>query len=286
DQNRFSQHGVHVWPYRPHEHLVIVLGSPLQSGSEITLPFGKNRFEIEFSALSYSSAYRNEYLYKLDGIDANWSRISGKNPLAIYSLLPSGRYRFKVKAANNDGVWNNAPIYLDVYVKSDVLNSKMLKVVIVSLIILIPFLITGVLIGRQNRKALRKPQKTEVVIPEIDSENKEKLVALEVLMKSEKLYLDPDLRLSNLANKIDVSSNHLSMLLNDYVGLNFYDYVNYYRVEEVKKRLMDLRYQHQTISSIGGDCGFNSKSAFYRIFKNVTGKTPSQYQKEVEAKVN
>ena len=97
-------------------------------------------------------------------------------------------------------------------------------------------------------------------------------------METEKIYMDSELSLTHLAEKIDVSTNHLSMLLNEYIGKNFYDYINNFRVEEVKSRLRDPSYQKQTLSSIGGDCGFNSKSAFNRIFKNLTGKTPSEFQ--------
>ncbi|GAA3584683.1 ligand-binding sensor domain-containing protein [Snuella lapsa] len=255
----------------------IIMDSPLESGVQITLPFKDNRFEVEFTALSYASAFRNKYLYKLEGIDSLWHEVSGENPQASYSLLPSGKYRLYVKVSNNDDVWNDTPIYLDIYVKSDVLNSVAFKL---SMAVLLLFLIVLILFKRRNNNNRQKVKKAKSNDLEMDLDVKEKIAELEAMMKSEKLYLDPDLRLNKLADRIDISANYLSTLLNDYVGENFYDYINYYRVEEVKKRLLDPVYQNQTISSIGGDCGFNSKSAFNRIFKNFTGKTPSQYQKQ------
>ena len=115
----------------------------------------------------------------------------------------------------------------------------------------------------------------------MDRENKNLVSRLNEEMLENHMYLDPNLNLGQLAEKLDISANHLSMLLNDYVEKNFYDFINYYRVEEVKRRLGDSSYDNQTILSIGVDCGFNSKSAFNRIFKNITGKTPSQYKNEV-----
>src|SRR5690606_15105758 len=128
-----------------------------------------------------------------------------------------------------------------------------------------------------NRDPKRKPRPT--IILEANEEDKGVINALESLMLTEKLYLDPELGLNGLAQRLEVTPNHLSMLLNDYIGKNFHDYVNSYRIDEVRERLVDPAYKNMTISSIGGDCGFNSKSAFNRIFKKSTGKTPSEYRK-------
>lgn len=101
------------------------------------------------------------------------------------------------------------------------------------------------------------------------------------LMETEKPYLEPKLTLSNLADELDISINHLSQVINQCEGKNFFDFVNSYRVEEYKERATDPAYQNFSILAIALDSGFNSKSSFNQVFKKFTGKTPSQYLSEV-----
>tara|TARA_R110002050_G_scaffold161882_5_gene291697 strand:+ start:11877 stop:14765 length:2889 start_codon:yes stop_codon:yes gene_type:complete len=260
-----------------------VLNRPLGSGSIITLPAKDNRFEIEFACLSFTSPLRNQYAFKLEGLDRDWRYTTGNDPSARYSKLKAGNYRFYLKASNNDGVWNERPIYLDIVVRANFMDRNIVKIGIAVLILLTLFF--GMLAFKKykgsglTKKSNPKAKKFHKPIDlDLEGGNMEKVKELNQLMEMDKVYLDSELGLSQLAEKIEVSTNHLSMLLNDYIGKNFYDYINHYRVEEVKRRLKDPSYQKQTLSSIGGDCGFNSKSAFNRIFKNLTGKTPSEYQ--------
>ncbi|HLT50418.1 MAG TPA: two-component regulator propeller domain-containing protein [Arenibacter sp.] len=261
----------------------LLLAEPLNSGSVIRLPAKANRFQVEFTSLSYASPYRNQYAYKLEGVDKDWIRTSGKDPSARYPKPKSGRYRFYLKASNNDGIWNDRPIYLDIVVSANFMDRNIAKMGIVLLILIA--IILGILAFKKYRGNTpsrhqninhKKPQKP--IDPLLESENLNKITELNFLMETEMIYMDATLGLSELAEKLKVTNNHLSILLNDYIGKNFYDYINSFRVEEVKRRLKDPHYQKQTLSSIGGDCGFNSKSAFNRIFKGFTGKTPSEYQ--------
>lgn len=264
----------------------VVLKKSLGPKASVILPAKDNRFDIEFSALSYTSPYRNKYMFKLEGVDENWNIVSGKNPHASYSKLPSGNYRFYLKYSNNDGVLSEEPIYLNIVVKGNFFEGKAFKVLAVFLFLSTMILAILLFKKYKNNPRLRKlnhkiKSKLKPIDPEVEKELLGEVAALDNLMTTKQLYLDAELGLNQLAEKMNVSANHLSMLLNDYIGKNFYDYINHFRVEEVKKRLKDPSYSKQTISSIGGDCGFNSKSAFNRIFKNSTGKTPSQYQNQM-----
>lgn len=263
----------------------IIFTNSLESGTQITLPYGYNRFDLFFTALSYTSPIRNQYTYKLEGVDQEWKEVSGKNPKAAYSNLPAGTFRFYLKAANSDGAWSSEPIYLDVIVKHSFWEGKKVKIIVALLIgMLLVFAFLLVQKKRRNKlfdKAYAKKQKnSKPISEEANQENLLKAKQLQQLMEVEQLYLNTELSLNDLADKLEVSPNYISMLLNDYVGKSFYDYVNAFRVDEVKKRLLDPAYSNQTLSAIGGDCGFNTKSTFNRIFKNFTGKTPSQFQKE------
>ncbi|MEY4589337.1 MAG: hypothetical protein RL497_1413 [Pseudomonadota bacterium] len=85
-------------PGAPHS----VLKKSIEETTEIHLTHKQNTLHFEFSALSFSSSQHNKYTYKLDGFEENWN--TGNT--ATYTDLDSGRYVFRVKAANSDNVWN------------------------------------------------------------------------------------------------------------------------------------------------------------------------------------
>lgn len=101
---------------------------------------------------------------------------------------------------------------------------------------------------------------------------------IEIYMKSERPYLDPDLTLPKLAEGLNVSTHHLSQVINEMHGRNFFDFINQFRVEEVKKKIQDEKFHNFSLLGIAYESGFNSKSAFNRVFKKMTGKTPSQFR--------
>lgn len=101
---------------------------------------------------------------------------------------------------------------------------------------------------------------------------------LEFLMRSKKIYRNPNFSLVSAANLLGISGCYLSSMINSINNISFIDYVNKYRISDVKKNLLSYQYTHYTIVSVGLEAGFNSKSAFYSAFKKCTGITPSEFQ--------
>ena len=97
-------------------------------------------------------------------------------------------------------------------------------------------------------------------------------------MLCQKPFLDSSLTLEKLAKQLSVSKHHLSQVLNETLKQSFSDFVSHYRVEEVKRRLVDSRQHRFTILSIAYDSGFNSKSGFNKTFKKLVGKPPSEFK--------
>jgi AraC-like DNA-binding protein len=111
-----------------------------------------------------------------------------------------------------------------------------------------------------------------------DEESELLLSRLEKAMRVKRPYADPELSLAKLAGLLSTSHHHLSQLLNQRLSTSFYDYVNGYRVEQVKAELAKPGRSEASILDIALDCGFNSKSAFNKIFKRATSMSPSQYR--------
>ncbi|MEM8896022.1 MAG: helix-turn-helix domain-containing protein [Bacteroidota bacterium] len=99
--------------------------------------------------------------------------------------------------------------------------------------------------------------------------------AKEVMMKDQP-YLNSDFRLPEFAEKLGVSPNDLSQVLNDLEGTSFTDFVNRYRVEKAKTDL--LLFSDKKVIHVAYDCGFNNKVSFNTAFKKFTGSSPSQYR--------
>ena len=114
--------------------------------------------------------------------------------------------------------------------------------------------------------------------------SKEKLDKLEqklqLLMQDSKPYLDNELSRQQLANKMQLHPKDLSRLINERFGLNFFDFINSYRVAEFQRISNQSEYQHLNLLGIAFEAGFNSKTTFNNAFKKFTGMTPNQFVKK------
>lgn len=105
--------------------------------------------------------------------------------------------------------------------------------------------------------------------------------ALLLAMQKEDFYKNPNLKISDLATYLHISSHQLSQLLNDNLNKRFTNFINEFRIEEAKKLL--LKDQHLTVEAIAHEVGFNSKSSFYTAFKQFTQQTPAAYKSAILA---
>ncbi len=100
-------------------------------------------------------------------------------------------------------------------------------------------------------------------------------------MEEKKPYLNNELTLSDIAEELNIPTYQTSQVINEGIGKSFFDLVNEYRIEEVKKKLSDQNFSHLSFLGIGFESGFNSKSGFYKAFKKSTGMTPSEYKRSI-----
>jgi AraC-like DNA-binding protein len=96
------------------------------------------------------------------------------------------------------------------------------------------------------------------------------------LMADEQPWLEPELTLTELAHRLRTNPAQLSKVINAGCGQNFNDFVNTYRVQEARRKLVDARFAHYSLVGVALESGFNSKSTFNRVFKKLLGQAPSE----------
>ncbi|MDW3648436.1 MAG: helix-turn-helix domain-containing protein [Bacteroidia bacterium] len=131
-------------------------------------------------------------------------------------------------------------------------------------------------LGFSKAEALLQPMKMQAN----EDENSDLLNALDLLMKEEKLFRNPELRIAEIAMKLESSPRELSRQINSALHCNFSTYVNRYRIQEVKEKLLSEAFEKYTLQHLAHEAGFKSKSSFHESFKAETGMTPSAFRKK------
>lgn len=129
---------------------------------------------------------------------------------------------------------------------------------------------------KTNISAEKKPYSTSKLKEEVANDFLRKL---EEYMFTKKPYLNEKLTLQQLSEEVHIPPHYLSQIINTGFKKNFFDFINEYRIEEVKRKINDPEFKDYSILGIALDSGFNSKTTFNRFFKKITGFSPSEYKK-------
>ena len=100
---------------------------------------------------------------------------------------------------------------------------------------------------------------------------------LEELFEKEKPYLDSKINLRDLADQLKTNTKYLSQVVNFHAKTNLQQFINRYRVEEAKRKMLSEDYGNLTLYGIAMQCGFKNKSTFYKVFKQLTDTTPMNF---------
>ncbi|WP_181899493.1 helix-turn-helix domain-containing protein [Flagellimonas nanhaiensis] len=125
---------------------------------------------------------------------------------------------------------------------------------------------------------------TKILVPRtyVYDKNPDFEQRLKQLFDEDKMYLNPTLTRQDIAKRLNLSNHEISYHLSQHLKTSFTDFVNGYRIEEFKRKLEKNDNPNYTFLGMALDCGFGSKASFQRAFKKKTGKTPSEYKKEVQ----
>ena len=247
----------------------------------IVLPESGNSIRFKFSNLDYSLPNANVYEYRLEGYDKDWIKQNGVNEVT-YKDLPSGKYVFKLRVPDGDVMTEQQTVVVVRKSYSFLIGLFLVAVLIAILIVyfsskiwMLKRRMTNERIILSTVKEQGKAKKT--VLPEVKVNSL--LDNLLSYMENEKPYLSAKLNISDVSMKLDCTEIELSQLLNNHLNVNFSNFINTYRVNEIKHRLNQDNLSKYTLKALSEQCGFSSKTTFYRVFKNVTGMTPLEYCK-------
>jgi AraC-like DNA-binding protein len=136
--------------------------------------------------------------------------------------------------------------------------------------------IKGLIVTYRNKSRDKISSSSTSLAPAIVQET---IATLKRSMERDRVFLNPNLNLDILSQHSGIPPKTISSVLNQHLQKSFNEFVNGYRVEEVKGRLQKSEQSNLTILGTALECGFNSKASFQRIFKEMTGFSPGEYQK-------
>ena len=133
-----------------------------------------------------------------------------------------------------------------------------------------------------NQESSLEYEKEEVTTASLEAEKLTKyqnqFEIIDSFIRKNNKFLEPKYTLQNLAFDTELSTSTLSYIINNVYGKTFIDYINEMKISQAKLLLLNPEYEDYTITSIGLESGFNSKSTFYTVFKKHTGLTPNEYK--------
>lgn len=138
-----------------------ILTEPITRTDEIVLPSAMNVFSIEFTALNFFHPEKNEYKYLLEGFNSDWLSVGSDSRKVTFTNLDPGEYTLRVKAANNDGFWNEEGTRLKITVLPPFWKTKTAFAIYVLLIIMILVVIRKIIQQQERMKFVIKQERME-----------------------------------------------------------------------------------------------------------------------------
>jgi ligand-binding sensor domain-containing protein/AraC-like DNA-binding protein len=236
-----------------------------------------SELKIDFTAISFVYPQRVRFRHRLDGFDKDW--IEGQTERSVrYQNLPAGQYRFRLLAANADGLWNTEETQFSLTLRQAFTQTRFFQGLILMLLAGTAVLLHLFLRQRYLQRRIRpKYHSTPLNPTEADGQ----LDMLNRLMEGEHLYRQASLSVKDLSQRTLLTTRTISQILNERRKQNFFEYINTFRIREARDIIADPQLRrNRSLLDIAYAVGFNSKSAFNRAFKQVCGHTPSEMKRK------
>jgi len=263
-----------------------ILNMDISVTKRITLKHRQNSIAITFACPDFASDGRNRFIYRLDGFDRDW--IQARNRAASYHFTQKGHYRFLLKAANKDGVWDSRIASLEIKVLPVWYKTRMAEILF--MLLLLALVIAGAY-NLHNRMKARGEEKLRQVASEYEGKMRRlRLLSYAVspytLTRQNEEFLfgaidfietnitNPQFSVEMLAERAGMTRMNLYRRLKTLTGLSPVELIKKIRIE---KACSLIKESYLSIAEIGNMSGFNSPSYFNTAFKKELGCTPGEY---------
>jgi AraC-like DNA-binding protein len=284
------QYKVMLYPVRKGSDLLTAREmSIMVENREISLSwnFTSQVLQAEPILVDFAPQQGRLYEYRVDG--GEWQQIDNGEPIDVRHLL-MGQHTLTVRLMGVEGTETTWQLL----VKPSVwawLELILFIVAIVSLWLWWRY-------RKYTKEVIAEHQLTEQALIEESEELREKYQKVKVdeaecedivkrmkeYLECERVYTNADLKMKDLADVLHLSAPKLSQIFNLYLGENYYDFINRYRLDEFKRLIEAGEYKRFTITALSEQCGFK-KSNFFSTFRKVEGLTPAEYLKKRGIKV-
>jgi len=248
----------------------------------ISLSPDDDTFGIRFTDLEYSYYKSGIFEYQLTGKDETWNRLIGQNQIVCSGLHP-GTYELQLRKA---GSLNPVKSILIIKNRS---YSLYIWIGIALFIFLLGIYLYRIQLNKfENQKEAianylkKRTGATEKYQSSRLEERKSISIQNTLLeyMEREQPYLSSKLKLADVSAAIKYPQAEISQVLNQKLETNFADFINSYRVKYFIKKAQKDVLHHYTLTALSEECGFNSRSSFFHVFKKITGQTPTEFLRE------
>lgn len=271
----------------------VLIGSRDNSTQELKWNFASSPLELKPIFNDYAKPEGRLYEYSLDGKQA---KIFTDGESITLKGLRLGKHDLRVRIAGTEGTSSS----MDIKVKPSKLFY--LELILLAIATLLGYKFyryrrnTNTLLAerddiedalveiqekQQEQEIKQEQQETQKYQKvKINEEECAEIVArMKKFMDEDKIFTDPELKMSDIADKLGISASKLSQLFNLYMKENYYDFINGYRLAEFKKLIEAGEYKKYTLLALSEMCGFK-KSSFFSTFRKVEGMTPTEYLKK------
>ncbi len=254
----------------------------------LTWNFRSEVFQAEAVVLDYAPTDGRLYEYRIDG--GQWTVIADGQPIDVRHLM-LGTHELEVRCS---GLAATAVTYSIIVVPSlaAIMELALLLIALIALFIFYRFRkSTRVLLSERDEMedALLESEELRMTSDEplqkyqnvkLDEQECEDVVLrMRELLENERLFTNPDLKRTDLADRLHVSPTRLSQIFTLHLKENYYEFINRYRLAEFKRLIAAGEYRRFTITALSEQCGFK-KTSFFTTFRKVEGMTPAEYLKK------
>lgn len=236
----------------------------------------ENNITFQFAYLDYTRPDLMVYECHLSGVDDWWHFLRGIDSKAYKDLLP-GEYEFTVQHNMNTHSTRKVLFVIKPFIsKAGIVG---IIVLLAGLTVIITISVSSRIKSAQAKKQLKpKPEEQKYQFNKISKEKADLvIIRLKECMNDKQMYLNVNLKMTDLANEISCSNQVLSQVFSLFIKEKYNEYINRYRIDEFKRIVTSTDHSKYTLKTLAQRSGFSSYTSFYRAFKDTTGTTPNEY---------